>query len=291
MGLASVMQTGLSGISAAEVAIGVAANNLANWQTPGFKASRVVCAAQVPQTTGLGTAPSGNSGGGNPIQVGTGVRVAAITADFTQGAVALDSDPLSLALQGDGLFILEGPGGERLYSRDGRFGLNADGELVSAGGRRVLGYGVDENFQIQRTRLEPIKIPRGGQAAGRSRAAAVLTGFSITRDGRVRGRFSDGTVRDLAQIRIARFANPSGLDRRGDNLYAPGPNSGLPVESNPGEPGAGEVVAGAVELSNTDVGRSLIDLGRASLQLRVGVRLVLAADALLAELMSLRRRA
>ena len=290
MGLMGALQTAASGISAAELAVGVIANNLANLQTPGFKASRVDYAAQTPQTLSPGAAPTDRSGGRNPMQVGTGVLPAQVSGDFSQGSIAPDPSPTSLAIQGEGLFILEGPGGRRFYGRDGRFGVNADGELVSVGGHCLLGYGVDENFQIRRDRLVPLRIPHDLQVAGRDGSAATLTGFSITEDGRIRGTFSDGVSRDLGQIRIARFANPSGLVRRAHNVFAPGVNSGLPVHSDPGQSGAGEIVAGAIERSNTGLARSLLGLLAASTQFRANMQVVGVVDHLLDELMSLRRR-
>lgn len=289
MHLRAALQSGISGISAAELAISVIANNLANSQTAGFKASRAAYATQIPQTVSPGAAPTAHGGGRNPTQIGTGVLPAEVSGDFSQGSIALDSSPTSLAVQGDGLFILEGPTGERLYSRDGRFSINADGELVSVGGHRVLGYGVDESLRLRRTQLVPLRVPYGLRAAGQNGSAATLTGFKITQDGRIRGKLTDGTSRDLGQIVLARFANPSGLARRGNNLFAPGVNSGLPVESDPGEGGAGKMVAGAVELSNTDIGQGLVDLLLASTQFRANVQVLSTAGDLLDELANLGR--
>jgi flagellar hook protein FlgE len=291
MSLGSVLHTALSGISAAELAVNVLANNLANAQTPGFKASKATFATQVPQTASAGAGPSPEGGGSNPIQVGTGVRACQIAGDFSQGTLAVESNPLSLAIQGDGLFILEGPAGERLYSRDGRFHLNADGELASSGGHRVLGHAADGNFQIQPDHLRPLRIPRGIEVPSPSGSAARLVGFRITGNGRIRGRFSDGIQRDLGQIRLARFANPSGLERRGHNVFAPGANSGVPIHGNPGESGAGEIVAGAIELSNTDIGQSLVELSLASIWFRANVQVVATGDELLDDLLALRRTA
>lgn len=289
MGLGSVMQTALSGISAAELAVGVIANNLANLQTAGFKASRPTFATQPPQTQSLGAAPSGSHGGSNPVQIGLGVQLAGTSVCFSQGSIAVSSDPLNLALQGDGLFILEGSPGEQLYTRDGRFGLNAAGQLVSSGGSRVLGLGVDQNFQLQTGRLTPLEIPLGKQAQAADGSAATLTGFSINTDGRLIGQFSDGVTRDLGQIQLARFANPSGLTQQGGNSFAAGPNSGPAVEGSPGEAGNAQIMAGATELSNTDTGQELIGLFRASVALRAGVAVIRTADAMLDDLTHLPR--
>jgi flagellar hook protein FlgE len=116
-----------------------------------------------------------------------------------------------------------------------------------------------------------------------------LTSFIITESGLIRGVFSNGTERPLGQMRMARFANNSGLQQVGDNMFVKGVNSGEPIEGNPGANGLGALTAGAVELSNTDIGQNLIELILASTQYRGGTRVITAAQTLLDELMALRR--
>jgi flagellar hook protein FlgE len=120
-------------------------------------------------------------------------------------------------------------------------------------------------------------------------AAGTLNSFIVGENGTITGVFSNGITRTLAQIRLARFANPSGLDQRGQNLYAVGVNSGLAVEGNPGSQGIGSVVAGASELSNTDIGASLIDLILASTMYRGNARVITTVQQMFDELMNLRR--
>ncbi|MHC4405786.1 MAG: flagellar hook-basal body protein [Planctomycetota bacterium] len=289
MALGSVLHTALSGISAAELLVRTVGNNLANFETPGFKASTPRFATQVPQTNSLGAAPSHGTGGSNPVQVGLGVGVGQISTDFTQGSIMSDANPSSLAIQGQGFFVVEGPHGQQAYTRVGTFGLNADHELVTGGRHRVLGFAADDGFEIQTGELTTLTIPLGEQVAGRSGSPAVLTGFHVTQDGRVHGQFTDGVSRNLGQIRLATFANPGGMEALGDNLYRAGPNSGLPVESNPGEAGAGRLISGAIETSNTDVGRSLVGLLEASVMFRANIQVLDTADQMLDDLMSVRR--
>jgi flagellar hook protein FlgE len=120
-------------------------------------------------------------------------------------------------------------------------------------------------------------------------AAGTLTSFIVGEDGIITGSFSNGISRTLAQVRLARFANPSGLDQRGQNLYAVGVNSGLAVEGDPGSQGIGGIVAGASELSNTDIGASLIDLILASTMYRGNARVITTVQQMFDELMNLRR--
>jgi flagellar hook protein FlgE len=117
----------------------------------------------------------------------------------------------------------------------------------------------------------------------------TLSSFVISESGEIRGVFSNGTQRTLGQMVLARFANNAGLQQLGDNLYGVGVNSGLPVINDPGSNGVGNLTAGAVELSNTDIGENLIQLILASTQYRGGARVITAAQELLDELMALRR--
>ena len=282
MGLGSVMQTALSGMNAATTSLQVAANNLANQQTPGFKASRVHLATQPPTKF---------SGAAGSAQVGTGAQVAEIAPDFSQGTIELDDDqPALLALQGEGMFILETDGGERLYTRDGRFHLNADGELAGADGTRVLGFKADADGNLDTSGLSRLRIAIGAQAAGPSGGTATLQRFSVGKDGRLLGHFSDGTRRTLGQLRLARFPNAGGLAQRGGNVFRATPASGLPVEATPGTAAAAEVIGGATELSNTDIGRELVNSMLAGNQFRANALVLETADSLLGELIFTWRR-
>jgi flagellar hook protein FlgE len=111
----------------------------------------------------------------------------------------------------------------------------------------------------------------------------------IGEDGIVRGVFTSGVTRDLGQMRMARFTNPTGLIQRGENMFSQGLNSGLPIEGNPNTVGLGSIVGGALELSNTDIGKNLIDLVLATTQYRSNARVISTAQDLFDELLNLRR--
>ena len=176
MGLASALSTALTGLTAAETTIDVVGNNLANSNTVGFKSSQALFATQFLQTQSLGSQPSGNSGGTNPRQLGLGTTVAEITPNFNQGTIEISSNPNDLAIQGDGFFIVEGQTGEQLYSRNGIFKFNSQNEMVTIGGNRLLGFGVDEQFEIQTTALEPIVIPLGMEEVAKATENVYMTG-------------------------------------------------------------------------------------------------------------------
>jgi flagellar hook protein FlgE len=176
MGLQTTMTTSLTGMTAAETTIDVIGNNVANANTVGFKESTVSFATQFLQTQSIGSSPTDSRGGTNPRQVGLGVKVAEITPDFTQGTVEISSNPLDLAIQGEGFFIVQGPQGEQFYTRNGQFKTNATNEIVTITGHRVLGYSVNSNFEIQPTGLTPLSIPLGAAAVAQATENVSMEG-------------------------------------------------------------------------------------------------------------------
>ena len=176
MGLASSLTTALTGMSAAETQVDVVGNNLANSQTVGFKESRSVFATQFLQTYSIGSGPTASSGGTNPRQTGLGTRVAEITQKFNQGTVEISSSPSDLAIQGDGFFMVEDASGSRLFTRNGQFKTNADNELVTVTGNRLLGYGVNDDFELQTNALTSLQIPLGTAATAQATQNVLLQG-------------------------------------------------------------------------------------------------------------------
>jgi flagellar hook protein FlgE len=163
-------------MQASETMIDVAGNNVANANTIGFKASTALFATQFVQTLSLGSAPAGGDGGSDPMQTGLGTQVASITPDFTQGTLQSTSNSSDLAIQGDGFFIVQSPSGQQLYTRNGEFQRNSLNQLTDANGDLVMGYGVDSNFNIQSTQLQPLTIPLGSTAVARATQNVTLQG-------------------------------------------------------------------------------------------------------------------
>ena len=175
MGLQSALTTALTGLQAAETTIDVVGNNVANSQTVGFKESEAIFATQFLQTLSIGSAPSTGSGGTNPRQLGLGVKVAEISPNFTQGTIEISSNPLDVAIQGDGFLIVQNST-DRLYTRNGQLKLNADNDVVTTTGQRLLGYTVDADFNLQSNNLVPLSIPLGQERVAQSTGNATLNG-------------------------------------------------------------------------------------------------------------------
>ncbi len=201
MSLASAMSTALTGLSASETQIDVTGNNLANANTVGFKASDVLFANQFLQTQSVGSSPTVANGGKNPQQQGLGVEVAEITPNFSQGTISTANSPTDLAIQGDGFFIVQGQNGEQNYTRNGTFTTNAENQLVTGTGNRVMGYGINDQFQIDSSHLQPLSIPLGTATVAKATTEATMQG-SLTPDGTIAdtasiiqtGQLTDGSV-------------------------------------------------------------------------------------------------
>ena len=102
--------------------------------------------------------------------------MASITPDFSQGTIQTSSSPTDLAIQGDGFFIVQGSSGNTLYTRNGQFTLNSANQLVNTTGQTLLGNGVNSDYQINSTTLQPLTIPIGGTSVAQATQNVYLQG-------------------------------------------------------------------------------------------------------------------
>jgi flagellar basal-body rod protein FlgG len=220
-----------TGMEAQQLNLNNIANNLANVNTVGFKRSKIQfqdLLYQKPRNAGS------ESDGGNRvptgIEVGNGSRVAATSKDFTQGQLTNTGAQFDLALQGDGFFEVQRPDGTTGYTRDGSFKLNSSGQVVTVDGLPVL-----SGFQ---------NVPAG------------TTNVSISQNGQVTYQTAAGNT--TFQLTLARFANPSGLNSLGGNIYADNAASGPPETGQPGTQGFGNVMQGYTETSNVNIVEEMV---------------------------------
>jgi flagellar basal body rod protein FlgG len=155
------------------------------------------------------------------------------TSPLPGGPLVPSGRPLDLALQGGGFFVLEDGAGERLYTRAGNFQADAQGNLVDPGGRTVAGG---------------INLP--------PETASV----HVTPGGQVQALSAGGEMLAQGQLQTATFGNPAGLEAVGGNAFRATAASGPPLLGEPGQPGVGRVVSGALRGSGTDLTRSMVDL-------------------------------
>ena len=155
---------GVSGLQAHQIAMDVEGNNIANVNTIGFKYSRANFADLLSQTSKIATAPQGELGGKNPMQVGLGTQVSSITKIFKQGSVQTTDKNTDLAIQGDGFFVISPDGGKTYkYTRNGDFMFDAKGNFTDSNGYIVQGWMRDDQTgEIDATApIRNITIPPG----------------------------------------------------------------------------------------------------------------------------------
>ena len=175
MGLTSALYAGLSGLDANGMQFEVIGNNIANVNTAGFKARRVLFQSQFSRTLGIGSAASSGYGGSNPMQIGLGAQVAQIDTDFSMGAVEATGINSDLAIEGRGFFVLHGDAGQ-VYTRNGSFSVNNQGYLIASNGELVQGFGVDSEANIIPGVLTDISIPLGFMTIARGTKNAMVQG-------------------------------------------------------------------------------------------------------------------
>lgn len=171
----AAMFSGLSGLSSNAQRLDVIGNNIANVNTTAFKSNRIQFGPIFSRNFSLGTAPSANNGGTNPVQVGLGTSIAGTQRNFANGTISPTGVTTDLAIEGDGFFVVQF-GGERFYTRAGSFERNAANDLVALTGARVLGHPVDSQFNIVSGQLVPLNIPIGSMTLAEATRAVALNG-------------------------------------------------------------------------------------------------------------------
>lgn len=265
----TALYSAAAGMRSLDEKLNVVANNLANVNTHGFKRQRVNFEDLLYQTKREPGIPNAED---EPIPhgilVGTGVKVSGTQLNFAPGAVDQTDQPLDLQLEGEGFFqVLAVQDGTRVtaYTRAGNFARNSVGNIV---------LGNSEGAILE----PPISIPDDEIE------------ISIGRNGEVRVRQQgSNTLNTIGQIELARFVNPEGLKQIGRNLFVETDASGTPITGSPETDGLGAVVQGALEMSNVDPVRELIDLITTQRAFEMNSQSIRTADESLQVVSNLRR--
>lgn len=253
-----------TGMLAQQLNVEVISNNIANMNTTGYKKRRaefqdLLYQNNVPvgsTSSDIGTImPSG-------VQIGLGVRTAAVYRISEQGNMSPTDNPLDLAVSGDGYFQIELPSGETAYSRAGSFQLSAEGEMVTSDGYRLT---------------PSIVIPEDATDIAINSSGEVL----VLLDGQV-------DPQNVGQIQLARFANEAGLEAVGNNFFKETPASGTATESTPGSAGYGTILQGFLETSNVNVVQEITNLINAQRAYEMNSKVIQAADEMMSQLNQLR---
>ena len=242
-----------TGMNAQQTNVEVIANNIANINTTGFKRARAEFTDLLYQIERMQGVPA--RGGENVVpegaQIGLGVRTAAIRNVHLQGALEQTGNKLDLAINGTGWFQIEGPGGEILYSRDGAFNTNGEGQLVT-----LDGFAVEPAINVPQNTVEVV----------------------VNDSGQVFARIGGEEDQEIGQLTLVAFANEPGLAAQGGNLFKETLASGAPVAGVPGDPGYGVIKQGYLEGSNVDPVKEISELISAQRAYEMNSKVIQAAD-------------
>jgi flagellar basal-body rod protein FlgG len=245
-----------TGMQAQEAQLDSISNNLANANTVGYKKARADFQDLVYQTVrGAGTQNSATTASPTGLQVGSGVRMVATTRLFQQGALQTTGNPLDVAVEGSGFFVVQQPDGNPAYTRAGNLKTDSQGRLVTA-----------EGMPLE----PPVIIP------------ADATGVTIGADGIVTATTkTSATPSQLGQIQLANFINPAGLSAGGHNLLMATAASGEPQVGAPGSDGRGTLMQNTIEHANVEVVEEMVNLIAAQRAYDVNTKVITAADEML----------
>jgi flagellar basal-body rod protein FlgG len=246
------LRTSASGMKAQQLMVDTIANNLANVNTTGFKRSRVSFEDVLYETLeGARTVNPQDSQTLAPIQIGKGVRLAAIARLHTQGAPEQTGRTLDVAIEGDGFFQVQKPDDTIAYTRDGSLSVSDTGALVTHGGYRVL---------------PNVTLPPDVQDV------------TISPSGIVSATGAGGTPVELGRIELARFVNPSGMMSLGENLFGETAASGRPLTGYPQEQGFGRLLQGMLESSNVEIVQEMTDMIAAQRAYEINAKAIRAGE-------------
>ncbi len=251
------LQIAASGMAAQQMRVDVVSNNLANMSTTGYNARRAEFADLHYQQIARPGSISAEDGSMLPtgVQLGMGVRPAAVSVVLAQGSLTQTGGDLDIAIEGRGYLEVTLPSGSAGYTRDGGLKRTADGLIVTSEGYPVA---------------PGLTIPVDARSV------------SINADGEVYAHFIDEVQPELiGELSLVGFANEKGLEAVGGNMFLETAASGPAVPGQPGEDGLGTLRQGYLEESSVDSVREITELIKAQRGYELNAKVITAADQML----------
>lgn len=258
------LRTASTGLSAQQKYIEIISNNIANVNTTGFKKTRPEFQDLLYETlrpagavARIGVEPL------NEVQIGSGTQLVATAKHLGQGDLTQTNNPLDMAINGEGFFMLRRPDNSLAFTRDGSFKLDRTGQIVNN-----QGYRLEPGFTVPQDAQEIVVSAEG--------IVSMLTEGSTEHQ-------------TLGQIDLARFVNPGGLRAIGDNLFVQTPASGQAIFEQPGRNNTGEILQNQLETSNVDVVEEMVNMITAQRAYELNSKAVRTAENVLETSVNLKR--
>ena len=290
MSLIGTLGSGVSALRTFMKGLEVIGANIANVNTTGYKAAEAKYADSFSNILQR-SSPSSAGGSNTPSTgIGTGVILAGVNTNFSQGSLASTGKDTDLGVSGNGFFhVRNSVEGTEYATRSGDFRWDDQGYLVSPQGFRVQG--------ATGTGLATV----GDIKLGTPPTGAQRQSVTIDKAGNVVEFYSDGTSATTNQVLLQSFTDPAALVKEGNNLYsgliAAGPvgaaanSSALQAASNkPGTNGLGSIQSGTLELSNVDLTDQFANLITTQRSFQAASRLVTVSDSVLEDIVNLKQR-
>lgn len=328
MALINSLTSGVSALESLEKGIDVIGNNIANVNTVGYKGSKTSYSDSFSNIL-QDSAPSSTSGVGSNIpamQIGTGVQVASIAADFAQGTLSTTGSKTDLGISGGGFFRVRDTANNRDYvTRAGNFRIDDQGYLVTSDGFRVQGLSdgaasydatdVNGSLTFAQTAQAPaavgdIKIDFSiGMGSGLTNStggtftdaqvaanAPTMRSFTVDQLGNVVVSLTNGDTFIRGKVLLQNFRDPNALTREGNNLFsnfdaagAVGGTALTDTNNSAGSNGLGHIEIGTLEQSNVDLSQEFADLITTQRSFQAASRVITTSDDVLDEIIHLKR--
>ncbi len=253
-----------TGMLAQQRNVEVVANNLANMNTTAYMRRRTEFHDLIYQDLRRVGTTSSDAGTIVPsgVQLGLGVKLAAVYRIHEQGNLEATDNTLDLAIQGKGFFQITLPTGDTAYTRDGTFQLDANGDIVTHDG-----FKLDPSITVPTDAID-VTVNQSGEVLVKIEGEVALS--------------------NVGQIQTVIFPNEAGLQAEGGNLFTETPASGTATTGNPGEAGFGPILQGFLETSNVNAVEEISNLISAQRAYEMNSKVIQASDEMMGTLTALR---
>lgn len=258
------LSIGATGMLAQQLNVEVISHNIANMNTTSYQRRRAEFQDLLYQNQRRVGSDSSDANTTVPVgvQVGLGVKTAAVYRITEQGNLTLTENPLDVAINGEGYFRVTLPSGDTAYTRAGSFQLDGDGDVVT-----VDGFTIQPGLTVPNNAVD-ISINASGQV-------------QVSIDGQTQPQ-------NIGQLELARFPNDAGLLAVGDNLFLETPASGAATVAVPGTEGFGTIQQGFLETSNVNVVEEITNLITAQRAYEMNSKVIETSDQMMSTLTNLR---